>query len=96
MERLAKVKSVAPMRTFETSDYNGNKREVKVVEIEMQSGFDNFVVSAFDKTAEQIDTLGLKEGAYYFISLSLRAQTVEKDGKKTFFNRLVLEKIEEI
>lgn len=96
MERLAKVKSVAPMRTFETSDYNGNKREVKVVEIEMQSGFDSFVVSAFDRTAEQIDTLGLKESGYYFISFYLRTQTVEKEGKKTVFNRLVLEKIEEI
>lgn len=74
MEKIGIIKSVSPVRTIQ-----GNQGEMKIVDVVIDSGADQFVFSAFDKVADRFANGANLVGSLVLVHLigSVR----EKDGK---------------
>lgn len=71
---LVKVEAVQPMRTFASS----NGENVSALDLEVSKGNDRFVVTAFDKTALQLNEKLPIIGAYYWVVLSFSVRGTDK------------------
>lgn len=76
MDVLAVIKSVSPVRTLQ----GVNGQEVKVVDVAVSLGCDQFVMSAFDKVVEKFEKQEIKVGT--FCQIQAQAAIREKDGKQ--------------
>lgn len=93
MERIARIVEVSEPRTFTRIGLNGKEEEVTVKEVEIRSGEDSFVVSAFDRMIEKMETLELRPQTVCNVTISCKCVRSTKEGKQNKFNRLTLEKI---
>lgn len=75
MEINAIVKSVSNARSL-----NGRNGELKMVDVVVSNGLDEFVTTAFDKVAEMFEKQSVKAGMYCVCRL--RASIREHDGKQ--------------
>lgn len=75
MDVLAVIKSVSPVRMLQSA----NGQEVKIVDVVVSLGCDQFIMSAFDKVAEKFEKQEIKVGT--FCQIQAQASIREKDGK---------------
>lgn len=69
--------------------FEGNEGTVTALEIELQSGGNVFVADAFDKTANDVKTLGIQQGDMIMAELIFsRASFRTKDGRAAYRQRV--------
>lgn len=74
MEKIGIIKSVSPVRILQ-----GNQGEMKIVDVVIDSGADQFVFSAFDKVADRFVNSENLIGS--LVVVHLVGSVRDKDGK---------------
>lgn len=74
LEFLVKVEGVHPARTF----VDGKGEIVSALDLEVSKATDRFVVTAFDKTANQLKEKPPVVGAYYWAAIGFSVSGTDK------------------
>ncbi|MBR5015950.1 MAG: hypothetical protein IKX52_03940, partial [Clostridia bacterium] len=71
-------------RTFEVTE-NGQKKEIKSVDVVLTDGLNNFLCSAYDREAQRLIDKPLTQGAWVQADMGFSVKTVKGEkGERTF------------
>lgn len=94
--RIARLVSVSEPKIIKRLNERGEERELITKEVEVHSGADRWVATAFENVCKKMDELRVNATTIYEVDLSFKVATTTRDGETRKFNRVTLENIWEL